>query len=171
MFHKEAIRLLRDSWASTRALAEEIYAILQKKIPLFHEAPVTISTDDDEAPLVLRRFGGDGQVIDIRGPQDEPIGGIYLEGDRIVYRNRNDDDDDGGGDGDGGTTTFPAQVISGAENSYTCSAFPNGSGGGTTGEISVRVPGVAAGESIPAGTWIMVSQVNGAYEGVAALWQ
>jgi hypothetical protein len=170
MFHREAVRLLRDGWSSTKALAEELYAILQKQIPLFHEAPVTITTEGDEAPLVLRNFGEDGPIMVVKGPGNTDVGGLYIRDGKLkVLQGKNGvDGEDAPGTGGGGV---PGKVLSGSGESYSVALYGNGPASAPTSNASVIIPGVAAGESIPEGTWVTVTELSDTLKvATAPLW-
>jgi hypothetical protein len=167
---EQALRMLRDDWTA-KMLSEELYAIFRQEIPLNTTATNNMTAPDAGPALNLRQYG-DGPVLQIYGKKNEPAGGLYVQDGKLLVQPSGKlkpgvppSPPSAGG-------AFPGQVQSGAGSSYIINGYKHGSGGAATGAVSARVPGLAAGEVVPAGTWVTVCDLgNGVYEAVVPLWQ
>lgn len=61
-FADEAMRLLRETWANPTMLAEEVFAILQQKIPQ-RANTLNVVVSDGTSPAITLRQNGDGPFI------------------------------------------------------------------------------------------------------------
>lgn len=178
----QAMRLLRESWASPNELAEELFAMFTSDRPVTIDSPLIINnTSADGPPITINQGGSNDQTIvinrDSPDPPDVPdfpdfdfptpgntyITVIYADG---TVDNPADDpppnqppDDDEQPEGGGG---FPGQVISGSDNDYTVEVYESGL---TLAPVSrqVRQLSIASGEVIDPGTWGLIGRVGAEY--------
>jgi hypothetical protein len=151
-FIEGAIRLLRTHWDNPNQLAEEIYSMLKQltENPTTLIRPLTVITDTQPAITINGRDGVDG--ADGISINDETLR-------EIIGRL--------GGGGGGG---IPGEVVSGSGDTYTVTIYPNGLLG-TTENVTVTQLQIDAGETIPAGTWAIVTQMgDGEYAMVVPVW-
>jgi len=164
----EMLRLLRKDWKGPNGatmLSEEIYAIMggavakgqqTGQLNLQQPAPGVY-------PLVINT-GPDGNGIALNGPNGTThIGpnGITLPG--------------GGkapvavaGTGGGGV---PGQVVSGGPgDTYQVNIFENGVSAGATATVTVKQLQIDPAETIPAGTWAIVSKSGSGYVMQVPVW-
>ncbi len=70
-----------------------------------------------------------------------------------------------------GGGAFPGQVASGSDAAYQVAVYENGLAVGSTGTVTVRVAGLAAGQSLSAGTWLTVCKsALDTFDAVANVW-
>jgi len=163
MFGTQAIRLMRESWKGAQELAEELFAMFQGDIPLEHNAPITITSNTDEAPLTLRAFGDLGTVITISRIGDS--GTIVFDGDGNLQFG-----DPAGNpiqppapppqQGGGG---FYGRVLGGSGDTYQV-LLSNGSA------VTATQLQIEASETIPVDTYAIVVQVGNAYFMQVPVW-
>lgn len=150
MFEQQAIRLLREQWPNPTMLAEELFAILSnEKLPLYHEGPVTLAKGDDAQPgLSLPGFNEGDTAISISGDTyNITIGGDGLNMGGLPITNA-------GGSPSQGANGFYGTVVSGTGNRYRVRL--------NTGAIVFVTQGqIDSGETIPVGTFALVTKASG----------
>lgn len=169
MFGRQAVRLLRRIWDTPTQLAQELFAMFQPDIPLFHNAPITITNEGEGPGLRVRNFGSNVPLVIETG--DEEFEFRVENGDLILPgRTRAQPEEDGGGGGGG--STFPGKVVSLISgNNYQVLSYRDGSAAASTGAITVRQADIHADDEIPADTWVMVSELeSGDYEMQVPVW-
>jgi hypothetical protein len=181
IFGNQALRLLREKWSSPNELAEELYAILNSNVPMTLTGPVTINNSSPTKPaLTVRNFGQNDQGVNIQkrpllqGPNFPPIPGITFPplgvfgdgtlGSNLGSQGQAQQQQQPGGGG------FPGKVLSGGPGAtYKVAVYQSGLGGKPT-TVSVTQLQIDPAETIPAGTWAMVSQVGSSYYMQVPVW-
>ncbi len=191
-FGTQAVRLLRESWdgvikadaktgiirpIGATNLAEELFAMLDDKIPQTQVGPVALNPDPGVTPLTITNpipgptgstpdaikinngpitFAGPGSGITIPdgGTFNFTGGGFNIDG--SIHLTNGDYLKDGipVSGGGAGTTAFLGKVVSGTGDTYVVDLYGNGSGRVKTATVEVTIPQIADDETIPAGTWI-----------------
>ncbi len=193
-FGTQAVRLLRESWdgqikadAKTGIirpygatnLAEELFAMLDDKIPQTQVGPVALNPDPGTTPLTINNpvppvgstppdaikinngpitFKGPGSGITIPdgGTFNFTGGGFNIDG--SIHLTNGDYLKDGipiGGGGGTGTTVFLGKVVSGTGDTYRVDIYGHGKDYDATAEnVVVTIPEIDPDDEIPAGTWI-----------------
>lgn len=164
LFKEQSLRLLRETWASSRMLAEELYAILNSDEPLTIDGPVTINNTGDSPALTIKNLGGGDTAIEIQRRAD-PSGPTTPGEPPADPRDDATTDVTNGGDvvnqatGAAGNTV-PCVVLSrvGTSDTYFIELHENGADRGAT--RNVTAVNLTAGVAIPAGTATLASKVN-----------
>jgi len=171
MFSKQAVRLLRTYWATAQLLAEELSCLFDEDVPLAHAAPITLTVQNQQAPLAVKGFTLGDSVISFGGGSGEDLGSLILTAGGLAYR-----DADGnlqvpaprtngnlspaaGGTGGG----FVGKVVSGSGSSYQVDLYENGPGNSATRRVSATQLQIDSAATIPAGTWALVAEVDRAF--------
>ncbi len=163
-FGEQAVRLLRESWdgilkadpktgiirpTGATSLAEELFAMLDDKVPQTQVGPTTMNPDPGTTPLTINNPGpGDGIKMnggDISfargGGINLPLGSpLNITGDGLTVDGSMNLNKGfylwngvpllpGGG---GGTTVFLARVVSGSGDTYLVDVYGNGADHATT---------------------------------------
>ncbi len=185
-FGTQAVRLLRESWdgilhadpktgiirpIGATNLAEELFAMLDDKVPQTQVGPVTLNPDPGATALTINNPGpGDGIKMDggdisfargggINLPEGSPLN---ITGDGLTITgsmNLNTGFYLWNGvpllPGGGGTTTFLGKVVSGTGDTYRVDIYGHGSNHDATLEaVVVTIPEIDPDDEIPVGTWI-----------------
>jgi hypothetical protein len=160
------LRLLRDDWKGengTKMLSEELYAIMASAVA---EGKQTGQLNLQQPapgvyPLVINT-GDNGNGIQIKGPKGTAtigLGGINFSqaptGQPVV----------GAGGG------IPGRIVSGGPgDTYTVSLYENGLAGGVTATVPVKQLQIDPAETIPVGTWTLVSKIGSGYVMQVPVW-
>ena len=162
LFGAEVVRLLRESWPNATLLAEELYAILQGDIPITQQAPTDLTNPGDQSPLTITTNPqGDGIQFVKDGV---PSGGFFVRNKKLFIQLHGklptrDNPNPGGlltlsGGGVPGQVQTP---VSGQV--YNVDLYENGTSAPSTQTVQVTQLQIASGETIPQGTWALVSNV------------
>lgn len=167
MFGTQALRLLRENWPSATELAQELYAIFDDTNPT-SSGPITASPapGSTQPPLTLNQDPLTLGAISIKsGSNNATIG---LNGGSLTFSVNGDSQQPVGGGGGGGV---PGVVVSGGPGSgpYVVTIYPTGLSGGTQ-NVNVTQLSIDSGETIPAGTWTVVTQVGSNYYMQVPVW-
>lgn len=185
-FGDQAVRLLRESWdgiiradpktgiirpTGATSLAEELFAMLDDRVPQTQVGPTTMNPDPGATALTINT-AVPGNAIAINGgdltfsggggiklPEGSPltITGNGLTVDGSMNLNKGFYLWNGvplGLGGGGGTTTFLGKVVSGTGNTYRVDIYGVGSTGDPTTRVTVIIPEIDPDEEIPVGTWL-----------------
>jgi hypothetical protein len=116
MFGRQAIRLLREAWGGVirpgpqgemrekgaKQLAEELYAMFDKDVPLEHDGPITINKGSNATPLTINNNSGGNSFVTHGGVEhtgDFTVDGVDVDigGDTITIGDAPDPEDGTGG--------------------------------------------------------------------------
>jgi hypothetical protein len=89
MFSKQAMRLLRTTWRDVNMLAQELFSMFQKDIPLEHSGPVKLNGEPGRPALTIDQSGGDFSdtpAIRINRGRDESPADIGADDEGLVFR-------------------------------------------------------------------------------------
>lgn len=190
LFSEEAIRLKREEWGGshTKMLAEEIFAILQKKMKAVL-GKTKISSDKDGPALTVKQSGTETNEegeeeerkpeIRLEGDSPQNSGTIKVEDGRLLFEADETPEDavgnsnltDGSSEPSSGGGSSIIRITAGSGSSYTIDVYGDGSSSAATatGQTLV-VAGIDEDETIPAGTWWMASEISGTYYTVFPVW-
>jgi len=148
----EAIRLLREKWPNASMLAEELFAILNSDLPTGIDGPLTIDNQSPDQPaLIIRQFGD--SPIDIVVQRPGQPGGLPSEEDQetVSPAEPTTTTTISGGGG-----AAPGQGVSGTGAVYQVALYEQGLAQDSTRTVTVTQLQIDAGDTIPAGTWVIV---------------
>lgn len=155
MFHNQRSRLLRrENWTADD-LAQELWAMFGPEVPLEHRGPITLVNDGENPAITFRNFGDSDAVFQVTRVENNLAGNTTTTNTTITSVS-----------GGGG---IPGEIISGSGNTYQVDIYRNGLSGSAT-RVSVRQLQIGSGETIPAGTWTMVSQLADGYYMQVNVW-
>ena len=167
-------RLLRESpWPNAQALAEELYAMSGNEERADFRNGVHIQTDQSGIPLVTASVFPESDEVPLatfnRGGQEFVLT-LSIDGSNFGGFNLNGDPVSGplstpgfGGGGGGGGNVFTGTVVSGSGSTYDVTL-----NNGVT--VSVTQMQIDSGETIPAGTSVIVVKVNSVYRMQVPVW-
>ncbi len=186
-FGTQAVRLLRESWdgvlkadpktgdirpVGATELSQELYAMLDDKVPLTQVGPVTMNPNPGATALTINTqtpgnaiavnggdlaFSGGGGI---KLPEGSPLtvdgNGFTVNGNMNLNKGFYlwNGVPLGFGGSTTGTTTFLGKVVSGTGDTYRVSLYGSGSGEDPTDTVTVTIPEIDPDEEIPVGTWL-----------------
>lgn len=198
IFAKQVLRLRRKKWTDINEFAEEVYTILNSDDPIEIDSPVIITNNTNNSPLTIRNYGANDNAINIQRQEtinnnfsndftdrrtygEYEYTNIYNNGtietwsdDAGIDRELSDPPKKGTGDpvpstqgaGGGG---IPAKVVSGSGTTYIMQIYTDGTGEPFTTATVTQLQAFAS-SSFPAGTWTLVSLINGTYYMQLPIW-
>ncbi len=173
MFGDQAIRLLRDDWATAKMLAEELYAMMDAE-EVSHEGVQNLAKVSQAEPYFnLTNFADGGSIFTVTGTKGDPLGSFNLSGGVLQFvatppttpqPNQRPRVTSGGGGG------LAGQVVSGGPGEdYVVNTYPTGLSGPTV-TVNAKQAGIDPGATIPPGTWGAVIQAGTGYILMVPLW-
>ena len=183
IFGDQALRLLRDDWPDAQTLAEELYAIFTSTTPTTLQGPVTINNSSNQPDLTTNNYGsGPGGITINKQPfpgPPLPPGGSPIEFGNITFTSYFSDGSSSGTNGGSSgasqppqqsASAFPAMILSGGPGAtYQVSVYKNGPTGAATAATATQLQ-IDSGETIPVGTWTIVTLVNNKYYMQVPVW-
>lgn len=174
IFGDETIRLLRERWPNATMLAEELFAIFVSTNPINIPAGSTIQpAPTPTTPLLnVPGYTEGSPIFSFTGAGGEPIGTISIDDGEITYTSA------GGGGGGApkktqtppATSCMPGQIVSGTGAAYQVNTYPKGLSGPAV-QVAVTQLQIDPSQTIPAGTWTLVSQTSdGSYWMQVPVW-
>jgi hypothetical protein len=164
IFGDQSERLLRETWGSPTELAEELYAMFGVNTPLQIQGPVTITNTTPGPALTVNQLGA-------YTPGDFPPGLTPPPSPGISILSPGTDATPSGAApppapvsvGGGGGGGIPGQVQSGGPGpSYQVAIYTAGLAGGFI-VVTVTQLQIDPDETIPVGTWALVTQAGANY--------
>ncbi|NJL70152.1 MAG: hypothetical protein HC888_00460 [Candidatus Competibacteraceae bacterium] len=174
MFDQQAVRLLREKWANTNLLAEELYAIFRSTKPVEHTGNITVNQPPGEETPPLRvnldpGSTGRGIVVN-QGDSSVEItgGGIIINGDNLTTIIQEAAAGAGGGVvipqppdelGEADYLPFEAvgRIVSGKGSTYLVEVWLDDPTGPSSGTVEATQLQIASDQVIPEGTWCKVT--------------
>jgi hypothetical protein len=165
----QAFRLLRDEWAGpggAESLSQELYLILRSQDPLQIDSPVKITNDTGQPAVSVANNGNGTETGSVFSITQGGIGGVKFDnlfpGTPAPAPATTPTVTSIGGGG------IPGQIVGGTGLIYQVRLYPNGSTPGNL--VTVRQLSIAAGETIPPGTWTFVTKIGGQYFMQVPVW-
>jgi len=161
---QERQRLLREEKWTANGLAEELYAMISPDVPEDFQAPTTFHQTPGGAPAITITGAGEGDsVFDFKGRDGAKVGDIRIVNNTIEIVQRDKDT--------GAETTIAGAsvagglrgtVVSGSGSSYVVNT--------SSGNKNVTQLQIDSGETIPAGTSVVLFRDASGYFMQVPVW-
>jgi hypothetical protein len=163
MFQRE--RLMKMDWSkATELLALEIYEMLGPDVPLSHNAPLTLTAPKDVAPLA---FSADSPLFSVSRNGQKLADIVFQDGQ--LQAQPVDGSPSSAPPKPPVPAVMPGVVQGGSGDTYSVTVYPKGTGAaGQT--VTVKQLQINSVETIPAGTWALVTKNGGAYTMQVNVW-
>jgi len=164
IFGDQSERLLRESWGSVNALAEELYAIFAMNLPLQISGPVEITNAKAGQPaLTVTQWSGDLPPIAFRKPSGQGPGDYTTTGlqpgagfDPAVPQDQAKPKPP---PTPAAGNAVPGKILSGAGDVYTVEIYPDGRDA-LPQRVTVTQLDIDLLETIPPGVWAICVQTS-----------
>lgn len=161
MFSRERLRLLREEWPNAQMLAEELWAMFAKDIPLYHDGQIILNAGE-ASPFEIRNWEPGDSAFSFKGRNGDHYGDIIVGNTGVGWRPAGETKLIGIGITQTQQTTFLGTVTGGSGSEHQVDIGDK--------VVNVNTLNVAGGESIPVGWELVVHKQGGTYYSEVPVW-
>lgn len=158
----QAFRLQRQENWTAQELSEELFLMFRSKDPFIIDSPVRLINDSGDPALSIENNGTGDQIGGAIAITQAGIGDVSFEN---AFPSVSPPPGTSAVTGGGG---IPGRILSGSGSTYQVRLYPDSVAPGAT--VAVTQLQIAVGESVPAGTWVIVTKAGSRYVMQVPVW-